>query len=904
MIAPSQTNKIEWYRKTPHAIAEELHSDLKNGLTEAKVKTHREKYGSNVFVEQTDISLYKIFLSQFKSPLIYVLLLATIIVFFLEDYVDSVIIFSIIVINAIVGTFQEGKAQNTLRALRNITKSYATVIRDGESIRVSDDEIVPGDILSLKDGDAVTADARLISTNSLQINESSLTGESTLISKTASDISIAEMMTADQNNMVFRGTHVISGLARAIVVRTGAETVIGKIASKLSNLNEDVPLKKNIDGLSRVIVVAVLLLSATLFLIGISTGKEVKEMFLTVVALAVSSIPEGLPVIFTLVLSTGVWRMSKQKVLVKRMQAVEALGQANILALDKTGTITKNQMMMERFFVNGKKYSVTGQGYEPVGKIYQSDNLIANPNADADIELLARIAVLTSIAEVEYSKKDSQWFLESGDPTEAALIVFGKKLGYEKNELLKKFPQVVEMPFNLKTKHHTVINLVDDKKFLASSGSPEILLEKCEHIWADGVVRKITDKDLANISEVMREYANAGYRMIALSCDMSVPSNLSVEKLSSLTFVGIVGIIDSIRDEVYSAVKAVKDAGIKPVMITGDHQDTAVAIGRRVGIFEDGDNVITGREIDEMTVEALSNKILNTSVFARVSPEHKLKIIELYKKAGKIVAMTGDGINDALSLNAADLGVAMGIVGTEVAKESADLILLDDNFGNIVNAAEEGRNIFMIIKKSILALLATNLGEIFVISFAIIFGLPLPILAAQIIWLNLVTDTTLVTMLSFEKRENNLLKQNYRKPSRFIVDRDMLSRMFMVALIMAAGTLYLFAQNIGSDMVKAWTMALTTLTVFQWYNVFNVRSETQTVFSGSSFDNKYLLWGLFSAVLLHLIAIYTPFMNNVLSLTPLNITEWLLILVVCLPIILIEELRKYFVRNRVSQVLI
>ena len=884
----------------PRMIADEFNSDLKDGLTEVKVKTHREKYGANTFAEQNDISLFRIFINQFKSPLIYVLLIATIIVYLLEDYVDSAIIFAIILINAVVGTFQEGKAQNTLRALRNITKSYATVIRNGESIRVSDDELVPGDILSLKDGDAVTADARLISTNSLQVNESSLTGESTLISKSAADISADGLLTADQTNMVFRGTHIIAGLARAIVVRTGGETIIGKIASKLSNLDEDVPLKKNIDSLSRVIVLVVVLLSVALFFIGVSTGKDYKEMFLTVVALAVSSIPEGLPVIFTLVLSTGVWRMSKQKVLVKRMQAVEALGQANILALDKTGTITKNQMMMEKFFVNNKRFSVTGEGYEPVGKILEEGKHIDNPKNHADIELMARIAVLTSIAEVEYSTKDKQWFLESGDPTEAALVVFGKKVGFDKNELLKKFPQILEIPFNLKTKHHTVINLIDNKKFLASSGSPEILVEKCEYIWADGAVRKISESDLANISETMREYASAGYRMIALACDFDSANNFSAEKMHKLTFVGIIAIIDSIREEVYDAVLAVKGAGIKPVMITGDHQDTAIAIGKRVGIYVDGDTVITGKEIDEMSAEALSGKLLTTSIFARVSPEHKLKIIELYKKAGKIIAMTGDGINDALSLNAADLGVAMGVVGTEVAKESADLILLDDNFGNIVSAAEEGRNIFLIIKKSILALLATNLGEIFVIAFAIIFGLPLPILAAQIIWLNLVTDTTLVTMLSFEKKEKDLLKQIYKKPSRFIVDGDMLLRMLMVGLIMAAGTLYMFAESIGPDMVKAWTIALTTLTVFQWYNVFNVRSETKTVFSRDIFENKYLLWGLFSAIVLHLLAIYTPFMNKILQVSGLNLTEWLIILVICSPIIFIEEIRKYFVRKRLA----
>ena len=903
MSTHSQTNKIEnkndWYRITPHVIAEEFNSDLKNGLTEAKVKTHREKYGSNAFVEQSDMSLLRIFINQFKSPLIYVLLFANVIVFALQHYADAIIIFSTIIINAIVGTFQEGKAQNTLRALRNITKSYATVIRDGESIRVSDDELVPGDILSLKDGDAVTADARLISTNSLQVDESSLTGESILISKSASDISLLNLLTADQTNMVFRGTHIIGGLAKAIVVRTGSDTVIGKIASKLTNLNEDVPLKKNIANLSRVIVTVVFVLVTALFIIGVSTGKDSREMFLTVVALSASSIPAGLPIIFTLVLSIGVLRMSKQKVLVKRMQAVEALGQANILALDKTGTITKNQMMMEKFFVNNKRFSVTGEGYVPEGKILEEGKHVGNPKDHTDIELMARIAVLTSIAEVEYSNKDKQWFLESGDPTEAALVVFGKKVGFNKNDLLKKFPQLLEIPFNLKTKHHTVINLIDGKKFLASSGSPEVLVEKCEYIWSDGAVRKISESDHANISEVMREYATAGYRMIAMACDFDSANNFSAEKMHKLTFVGIIAIIDSIREEVYGAVAAVKSAGIKPVMITGDHQDTAIAIGKRVGIYTDGDAVITGKEIDEMTPEALKEKLLKASIFARVSPEHKLKIIELYKKMGKIVAMTGDGINDALSLNAADLGVAMGVVGTEVAKESADIILLDDNFGNIVNAAEEGRNIFSIIRKSVLALLATNLGEIFVVSFAIIFGLPLPILAAQIIWLNLVTDTTIVTTLSFDKKEKNLLKQVYKKPSRYIVDRNMLLRMFMVALIMAAGTLYMFADSMGPDMVKAWTISLTTLTVFQWYNVFNVRSESKTVFSREIFDNKYLLFGLGLAITLHMFALYTPFMNKVLQVTSLGVTEWVTILLVCSPIIFIEEIRKYFVRKSV-----
>jgi P-type Ca2+ transporter type 2C len=887
---------IEWHKLDFNQILKKFNTNINTGLSDLKIKEARKKYGQNVLNEQKSRNFFEIFISQFKSPLIYVLLVATVIVFLLRDYVDGFIIFSIVIINSLIGAFQEGKAQNTLAALRKIVKSYATVIRNGEQKRIPDYELVPGDILILKDGDAVTADARLIETNALKVNESALTGESALILKHPDSILGLNIANSDQKNMVFRGTHITSGLGKAIVVRTGLNTIIGRIASKLSEIHITIPLKKNIDNLSKILVITVLSIAIFLFVLGINTGKSFQEMFVTVVALSVSSIPEGLPVVVTLVLAMGVWRMSKLKVLVKKLQAVEALGQANIIALDKTGTITKNQMTLQKIFINNRYFDVTGIGYKPEGNVLENDKEI-NPEKDIDLDLALKTSVFTSIASIVYSKADNDWILEHGDPTEAALVVLGKKLGYEKDQLLRDNPQVLEIPFELDTKHHTTINLIDNKHFLSSAGSPEILLEKCTNIWSNGVVKKITQDDIAKTEEVMREFSAEGYRLLALACDFTPNKNVTAKNLSALTFLGIVAIMDAIRTEVFDAVKTVKSANIKPVMITGDHVDTAIAISKRVGIYEDGDVAITGKEILEMSDQDVLNVLDKVSVFARVSPEDKMRIIELYKKSGKTIAMTGDGINDALSLTAADLGVAMGKVGTEVAKEASDIILLDDNFGNIVEAAEEGRNIYLTIRKAVLYLLATNLGEILVITVAIVAGLPLPIIATQIIWLNLVTDASLVVMLAFDPKEKNLLKERFKKPSKFIVDLDMLVKMSLVSFLMLTTTMFVFSQYLGQDMIKVWTICLTMLTVIKWYHIFNVRSSKKSIFSKELFNNKFLLLGLIVAVSLHLLAVYTPLMQGILKLTALNINDWILVLTLGLSVIVVEEFRKWVYRK-------
>jgi Ca2+-transporting ATPase len=902
----------EWYREDISRILCLFNTSQDRGLTENRVLDLRKKYGENILSQAKVKTKKEIFISQFKSPLIYVLIVAELIVLALGDVVEGGIILFIIILNSIIGTFQEGKAQNTLAALRRMVKSYATVIREGREIRIPDVELVPGDIVLLKDGESIGADSRIIESNSLKVNESSLTGESSAVTKTDGQISAVNLGTSDQVNMVFRGTYVVSGLAKVVVVRTGIHTVIGKISRKLTNLNIDVPLKKNIENLSKVLVWIVLLSSLAIFVVGISNGHAVVEMFETVVAIAVSAIPESLPVVVTLILATGVWRMSQQNVLVKRLQAVEALGQAKVIALDKTGTITKNQMAVEKVFTDGKMYDVSGSGYEPTGEIFlsagaNSDKKQIDSGEQIDVpknsalDLIMKVSAFTSIAEILKKTNpekpgDIDYVLSYGDPTEASLLVLAQKFGYEKEKLLKKYPQVLEIPFDMENKHHTTVNDMGDANTLFVAGSPEVILDKCDRGWVnDGEVK--IDKALQHEYEnAINDLSKEGYRVLALAIKNNSSEKVDGAKLPELTLVGFVGIADTIRDEVEAAVQSVRNAGMRVAMITGDHVQTAEAIATKVGIFRPGDKVMSGRELKELNDEQLMHALDNVTVFARVSPDDKMRIIESYKRRGETVAMTGDGVNDALSLVSADLGVAMGKIGTEVAQEASDIVLLDDDFGDIVSAAEEGRNIYFTVRKSVVYLLATNLGELLVIMLAIFADMPLPLLATQIIWLNLVTDTFLVAALAFEPKEKNLMDRTFRKPSKYLLDKFMALRIVLVASLMTIVTLWMFTQYMNVDMVKAWTVSLTVLTVFQWYNIFNVRSSHESVFKSNILSNKYLIAGLFMAILMHMFAIYNPFMQSLLQTTGLNLAEWGIIMLVGVSIIVVEEVRKLIYR--------
>jgi len=891
------------YSKKINDIFETLKSSPQ-GITQVDAEKLLEAHGKNILDEGKKVTLFGIFFAQFKSPLIYVLLVSTIIVFLLKEVVDGIIIGSVILLNAIIGTVQEGKAQNTLRALTTVIKGKATVIRDGKTQIIEDSNVVPGDILLLKDGDVIPADARVFEVNELKINESTLTGESVPVVKEVKDLDEKVITPQEQVNMVFRGTYVLSGLGKAVVVATGQDTAIGNIASKLDLIESEIPLQQNIKNLSKVLIWIVLSFSVVIFVAGLLHGNEVKEMFKTVVALAVSAIPESLPVVVTLVLATGVWRMSKKNALVKKLQAVETLGQATVIALDKTGTITKNQMMVEKVWIDGEIFEVHGDGYNPAGYVSLRGDKVT-PVTNKGLLYAGRVAAFTAIAETLYDVEKEEWKSIMGDPTEAALKVFAEKIGMPKDELLKQYPQNFEIPFSFETKHHTTINTINNEDFLSIAGSAEVLLSLATTLWSGGSAKEISDEDRKAIKKEMNEYSSQGYRLLGLGFNEKPHTKkIKNEKdVSGITFLGFVAITDVIRSDVNEAVSAAREAGMKVVMITGDNVLTAQSIGERVGIYREGDLLLEGNKIEEMSDLELDGTLRGVTIFARVSPEHKLRIIESYKRIGEIVAMTGDGINDALSLVAADLGVAMGKVGTEVAREASDIILLDDNFDNIRVAVEEGRSIYLTIRKSILYLLSTNVGELLVIFIAVLFGWKMPLLASQIIWLNMVTDTFLVAALAVDPKEEGLLQRRMKKPGKYLVDKLMLIRIILIGGVMTALTLgffYYYTVVLNAPMVKVWSITLTVLTVIQWYNVWNVRSETRSIFRMNPFNNKWLIVGTFFAVGLHLIALYNPFMQNILKTTGLTIYEWIAILIASLVVILVEEIRKHFARRKVT----
>ena len=859
-----------------------------SGLTNEEVAARLKESGPNSLPELEIPGIFSIFISQFLSPLIYLLMIAAAIVLYMGEVADGIIIFLVLIINAVIGTIQEGKAQNTLLALKKFVQGSATVLRSGETVIIPDKDVVPGDIVILQEGEKVPADARLISSHSLRTNESALTGESTPTSKISDELSKESLLIQEQRNMVFKGTSVVSGTGRAVIVATGLNTQIGKISQKITSIDADLPLKKNISHLSKAIIVTASVISVIIFLVGISRGESLRQMFATVVSLSVSIVPEGLPIVMTLILASGVLRMSKQQVLIKKLQAVEGLGQAKIIAVDKTGTLTKNQMVLEKLFVGGNLYDVSGAGYYPEGSVIL-DGKSLDPLNHPDIIMAGRIASFCSNANAVYVEKEKAWKVY-GDPTEAALRVFAKKIGFKEPE--KESVKIFDLPFDYITKYHVSIHKFRDSNFLSLIGAPEKVLDLCSRVWRNSRSEKLSAQEKKELELEFLRLSRNGYRILAFALNQDSKESVESDNFPQLAFAGFYAMRDPLREEVKEAVNRAKNAGIRVVMITGDHRATAVAIAKEAGIFNSEDAALTGEELEKLSEPELIERFAECNVFARVNPEQKLKIVEIFKKRGEIVAMTGDGVNDAPSLAAADLGVAMGKIGTEVAKEASDMVLLDDNFGNIISAVEEGRNIYKTIRKVILYLFSTSIGEVATIGGALLIGMPLPILPVQIIWLNFITDGFLVVPLAMEPKEKNLLGNNFKKPSKYILDPSSVRRMFFMGFIIAVGTLWIFSEYLEQGMAKAITVSLTVLAVFQWFNAWNCRSENQSVFTMNPFKNMFLVGATFTIVSVQAFAIYNPFMQKILYTTPLNASDWIFIIEVSATIIIFEELRK------------
>ncbi len=884
-----------YYNLTLDEVLSELESNS-NGLTEAEAQARLLKHGPNSLPEQPVPTRLHIFLSQFINPLIMVLVISALIILFMGDLVDALIIFFVLFFNAIIGTVQEGKAQNTLQALKNFVTTNATVLREEKDIIIPDTQVVIGDVIYLSEGDKVPADARIISANLFKVDESSFTGESLPVNKNSEIISGSNIAPQNQLNMVFKGSHVTRGNAQAVVVATGLETEIGKISQVISGLDTDIPLKKRIEYLSKMIIMVVVAACLLIVLSGVFFGHSISEMFTIAVSLAVAIVPEGLPIVMTLILASGVWRMTKKQVLVKKLQAVEALGQAKIVAVDKTGTLTKNELVVEKIYIDGDIFEVSGDGYNPVGEITLNNKPLNQGQSDK-LTLIARIAGFSANAQAVYNEEKKIW-RTTGDPTEAAMTVLASKAGFKNLDI--EAPLILDLPFDYSIKYHPVLRSFAGKNFLAVTGAPESVLNKCVNFYQNGQVLKMTEADRELLNKQFIDLSVSGLRIIACAFNPDSDRNISLDVLPDLTFAGFLGMKDALRVGVKETVKQFAKAGMRVVMITGDHPATALAIARDAGIASEKSLAITGADLENLSDEDLIKRFAKTSVFARVTPSHKLRIIELFRRRGEVVAMTGDGINDAPSLAAADLGVAMGNIGTEVAKEAADIILLDDNFSNIVSAAEEGRSIYKTIEKVILYLFSTSAGELLIIATAVLLNWPLPLLAAQIIWLNFVTDGFLDLSLAMERKESGLLSQKNSKPSKYILGKLSFRRMVVMSLVMAVGSLALFMYYIEAQPEKALTISLTVMAAFQWFNAWNCKNDTHSIFSKDILKNRWLILATIFVIFLQVLAVYTPFLQNLLRTSGLNYQDWLIIILVASLIIWPEEVRKFLLRRELK----
>ena len=853
---------------------------MPSGLSRFEVTRRREQYGSNVLPEDPVKSVLRVFLEQFRSPLIYLLCAAAVVVAYLGDAVDAGIIVAVLFFNAVIGSVQEYKARTVLLALKKHVVTNATVFRDGKEMIVPDYHVVPGDILIVREGDKIAADCRMIDSQSCEVDESSLTGESLPVEKRWDAVVSERALVAEQSTMLFRGTHVVMGQARAVVVATGAYTVIGAIVSKAVVVDEELPLKKEIAKLSRVILVAVGVVSGVLFVVGLGVGQDPRALVVTLVSLATSVVPEGLPVVLTIVLATGVARMARRRALIKKLQAVEALGQADVVAVDKTGTITMNQLVIERVWTHVREYIIEGSGFEPVGDV-RVGGIVVNGVDHTDLMKVARLSALCANGFVTRDEATGDSIV-TGDPTEVSLGVFGEKLGFKKEELLAESPFVSEIVFDRVNKYHATIHRGVEGNILTVIGAPETVLQTCVHV----------ERERDDIENTAARYAEMGYRVLACATRKKVPDAMSAHDMHGLTFVGLVALRDSLCPGVRDTVEQIRAAGMRVVMITGDHALTARAIARDAGIFRDGDRVVTGQEIATMSQVELDSVMEATTVFARVAPEHKMMIIESHKRRGEIIAMTGDGVNDVPALMAAHLGVAMGLRGTDVAKEAADIILLDDNLQNIVAAIEEGRAMYANIRKVIMYLFSTNVSEVGIIFCALVFGYPVPLLAGQIIWLNFVTDGFLDVSLAMEPKEHVALRRKIRHGTHPLFSVAMGFRMCVMAIVMIVGTMAVYTYYLGAEPSKALTMSLTVLAAFQWFNAWNCRSDHESLFRTNPFQNMYLVAATIFVVALQMTALYVPVMQRVLHTVPLDAGDWMIAGGVACTVVLAEEMRK------------
>jgi P-type Ca2+ transporter type 2C len=915
-----------WYNLDVAGVVSSLGSNAE-GLTPDEAKKRLTQYGLNELREEKKkISVWSLVAEQFKSTLIIILMAAVVISVGLGivsykpggglpgEITDAIVIFAIVVACVALGVIEEYRSEKAMEALKKMAALTATVIREGADVEIPARDVVPGDIVVLSTGDRIPADLRLIEAFNLRTDEASLTGESTPVEKATQVIEGTDVAIGDRKNMTYSGTTVTYGRGKGIAVATGMQTEFGKIAAMLQEVEEEqTPLEKNLDKVGKwigyaclgvVAIVVGLVLVRTLISSGAITGGVILQMFIWGVSLAVAAVPEALAAVVVISLSIGVRNMVKRHALVRRLSAVETLGCTTVICSDKTGTLTEDQMTVRQIYAGGKLINVTGVGYEPKGQ-FQLDGKAMDVSQDTAVQTLMRINTLCN--DTRLISVDGVWGIK-GDPTEGALVVVSAKAGLLQEETNDKFPRIDEIPFSSERKRMTTIHNTPEGKIAYSKGAPEIILDSCSYILMDSKERPLTEKDKTGVLDTARQMAGEALRVLGMAYKPlpEIPA-CREDSEAGMVFVGLAGMIDPPREEVKEAIRLCDKAGIKSVMITGDHKLTAMAVAKELGLLKKG-IALTGAELDKLTDEEFENSVEDIEVYARVSPTHKLRVIEAFDKRGEIVAMTGDGVNDAPALKKADIGVAMGITGTDVSKEAAAMVLTDDNFASIVAAVEEGRGIFQNIKKYLIYLLSCNVGEVLIMFVAGLMGMALPLLAIHLLWVNLTTDGLPALALAVDPSDPDIMEQPPRDPQSSIFSKNMLITIGAIGIAMTATMVPMFLWKLTSEggswrdlsnplIPEAQTMVLCTMVLFELFTALACRSEIHSFFKLGPLSNKWLIYANLSSLALLLGVLYIPPLMGPFHVVHMGPEDWIWIVPISLSGFVIVEIVKLIYRR-------
>nr|WP_255255984.1 cation-translocating P-type ATPase [Criblamydia sequanensis]CDR35275.1 P-type ATPase [Criblamydia sequanensis CRIB-18] len=892
-------NVNTWWTQSPEDNAGTLQTDLHKGLSGEEAEKRLQKFGPNQLPEQKRVSPLTLLINQFSSFIVWTLIAAAFIAGFLGEWVDATAIGVIVVLNGLLGFFQEFRADKSLAALRKMATLSSKVIRNGELQTIPSEKIVPGDLVLIEAGDRIPADGRITQSIELSTQEAALTGESMPIHKIADALEKPDLSVGDKKNMGFLGTVAVSGKGYMIVTETGLQTELGKIASLLQGGREEqTPLQIRLEELGHRLVWICLGVVALVFALGFFRGQPLVENLLISISLAVAAIPEGLPAIVTIALSIGVRKMAKRNALVRRLPSVETLGCTSVICTDKTGTLTQNEMMVRSIWVNGSFVDVMGVGYNPEGDFKVKDAKI-NFQDNPELIMALKIGTLCNSAEL-HQNLEKGWSI-AGDPTEGALLTVAGKAQLFKQDLEQKNPILGEIPFDSERKRMSMARKTPEGAMLFIKGATDIILAHAESILLNGKVEPLTDERKKSILDANASLASQALRVLAVGY-RPLPQEVKIDQSmeDKLILVGLIAMMDPPRPEVKKSIETCRNAGITTVMITGDHKETAVAVAKELNLMKEGALAVTGAELEQMDDQHLKDNVRNIAIYARTSAAHKLRIVRAWKSLGEVVAMTGDGVNDAPAIKEADIGVAMGITGTDVTKEASDMVILDDNFASIVNAVEEGRGIYDNIIKFVNYLMSSNIAELLVIFMGMLLGFRDPLgnpfvslSAIQLLWLNLVTDGFPAIALGLDPVDPTAMNRPPRKSSDSIFPLRFAVQLFLTGFVIAAGTLAACHFGLSQSAELAQTMAFTTLVVLEIVRVQMVRSQ----YHMSIFSNPYIILALASSLLLHLLVVYTPFLQTIFGTVPLNLTEWGVILTVAIVVWVISTVINFLFKK-------